>query len=126
MANTTGLGDTIYAAVRKALEDSESGGGGGSSDFSMARVTVTSNEEITPAIFEFFHVCTIGEFQGLTFAAPQPMTQNLYIDVILYKGASLLNVMPGWDYTIVSTSGAIQQMDNIAYMISGDCTITVS
>lgn len=29
MANTTGLGDTIYAAVRKALEDKGGGGGGG-------------------------------------------------------------------------------------------------
>ena len=33
MANTTGLGDTIYAAVRKALEDKNGGSssGGGSS-----------------------------------------------------------------------------------------------
>ena len=32
MANTTGLGDTIYAAVRKAIEDAEGGGGGGGED----------------------------------------------------------------------------------------------
>lgn len=33
MANTTGLGDTIYAAVKKAIEDAggSSGGGGGTS-----------------------------------------------------------------------------------------------
>lgn len=39
MANTTGLGDTIYAAVRKALEDSESGGGGGGTSTQTLTVT---------------------------------------------------------------------------------------
>lgn len=130
MANTTGLGDTIYAAVKKAINDAEGGsGGGGSSDLTTARVTLASSGEISPEIQAFFSACMTGEFQGLSFAAPYSMNQDLYLDlyfdVILYKGASLLKVAEGAPFSIVSTSGAIQQMDVGVYMITGDCTITI-
>lgn len=46
MANTTGLGDTIYAAVRKALEDKGSGGGGGGSVGALVDVPRVKSEQV--------------------------------------------------------------------------------
>lgn len=60
MANTTGLGDTIYAAVKKALEDangSSSGGGGGGGG---ATITVLELVGGDPADQPSFKVETIG------------------------------------------------------------------
>lgn len=44
MANTTGLGDTIYAAVRKAIEDAEGSSGGGGGIDVGALVTIITDD----------------------------------------------------------------------------------
>ena len=100
--------------------------GGGSSDLTTATVTVVPSGETTNAQLSYLGVCTTAELQGQTFAASKPISPDLYCDVILYNGASMLNVKAGANFSIVSTSGAIQQMNAMTYMITGDCTITVS
>lgn len=117
-------GEGIDVAQYATADVSVSGGGGG--DFTTATVTVVPSGETTNAQLSYLGVCTTAELQGQTFAASKPMGPDLYFDVILYNGASMLNVKAGANFSIVSTSGAIQQMNAMTYMITGDCTITVS
>lgn len=130
MANTTGLGDTIYAAVRKALEDKNGGSGGGSSDLSIAQVTFTYTHEETGDTK--FSLPIAREAITVPFAAPTT-SQTAFIDkdfngetvsVILYKGLCT---------TFYDGTGTLSASGNATYndrtnelKITGDCTITVS
>ena len=122
MANTTGLGDTIYAAVKKALEDANgsSGGGGGSSDLTTAHVTITGTRFGVTG--NGFQVCTCIEQEGISSTFPSPMGEGMSIefDAVLYKGGAALMT----EVTVTATSGAIQQLGEGAYLITGDCSIT--
>lgn len=104
-----------------ALAQYVTGGGGGSSDFTTAHVTVTSNVSISGKIF---HVCTLVGLDEMSLSAPSPTGSGttLEFDAILYKGNAVIMA----DAPVATTSGAIQQMSAASYLITGDCTITIA
>lgn len=82
---------------------------GGSSDFSTAEVTLTTDVELYGCFVseDGYSQSAVGGFEG-TFT------------IILYKGKALLNI----DGTVQSTSGNIQyDSDFGSYFVTGDCTI---
>jgi len=97
-------------------------GGGGSSDFTTAKLTVNSEKQ-TSALFPF-----ATSMQGMEFLSPTSMISqgSSEFDVVLYKGTSMF--MLANDVTtaeISSVSGDAEQMGP-AVMISGDCTINIT
>jgi len=94
-------------------------GGGGSSDFSTAQVTVIKEEEslnglILPTISDDTY--EIQPYQSGIYTVP------LYKGSLFIKGAPILGI-------IESVSGDIEELGsgkNNYYRIYGDCTITIS
>ena len=99
------------------------GGGGGSSDFTTAKVTIGSN-----GIGSTVCACAdIPPEYGLPIGGVVQVTSGLTEGVYtipLYKGGAIaeFSVLSG---TLV-TSGNITEMDEGIYLITGDCTITIS
>lgn len=99
-------------------------GGGGSSDFSTAEVTlVIGSLASTPTLIE--GAC-INEDDGVEYIDIRyPVEENTtsVIPAVLYKGEGSVII----DTTAtVNVEGNIQQMSPGAYLITGDCTITIS
>jgi hypothetical protein len=110
---------TAYTSVTVNVE-----GGGGSSDFSTATLTVNDASEAA-----IIHAAII--FQSET--EPTEGTASTFpwwattCPIILYKGVAVIEVtdIPG-GYTI-STSGSIEDLGSgFAFVVTGDCTITIS
>lgn len=98
------------------------GGGGGSSDFSTAILTVNGNFKqsdlfIAPLIDK--------DPNNEDIAFPMIQSGNSTNTVILYKGRSSLLFMGSQSRTI-TVSGNIEDVGSGAYIITGDCTITIS
>ena len=98
---------------------SSGSGGGGSSDFSTAEVTVVCNFDPLmlplPVIFE----------ADLEYPAGLSITLPLFPDtytVPLYKGRLEVSGDSNWT---VNCTGNIEYSDNV-FIITGDCTITIS
>ena len=102
--------DLYDVAVARKLS-SGGGGGGGSSDFSTALLTVTGSSEV-----EFICPVTNGDI------ADTRIYEAGTYEVILYKGSAYFYVYEG---NIASVSGNIEQSGK-RYIITGDCTITIS
>ena len=102
------MADLFDIAVARRLAGGS--GGGGSSDFSTAEVTITGGT--TPNTFPVYDNGTI---------VIRYMTNESATVVI---GADGLNVRPPDGYA--SVSGAIQSLGKAGYLITGDCTITIS
>ena len=88
-------------------------GGGGSSDFSTAEVTVVAND--------FF------EMYGAFLQTDGTYFSNGYMDspltLALYKGKAYIVI----NETVASTSGDITyDSETELYIVTGDCTITIS
>lgn len=97
-------------------------GGGGSSDFSTAEVTVNGN--FTQS--DLFMVPVIEKDpNNEDIAFPQLRSGNSTYTVILYKGRSTLMFMGSQSRTI-TVSGNIETVGTGIYIITGDCTITIS
>ena len=94
------------------------GGGGGSSDFSTAEVTVNANtqqfEFLVPLINEKFGY--LGAYDNINPSESETLT------VCLYKGKALTQFLTDG---VVSVSGNAQ-LNNNQILITGDCTITIS
>ena len=93
-------------------------GGGGSSDFSTAEVTVNANtqqfEFLVPLINEKFGY--LGAYDNINPSESETLT------VCLYKGKALTQFLTDG---VVSVSGNAQ-LNNDQILITGDCTITIS
>ena len=87
------------------------GGGGGESDFSIATLTFTNGEGgvIGSVIAEVDNRSSYNAFDNT-------------IKIILYKGQALIEI----DGTIESTSGNIEDLGRDGWLVTGDCTVTVS
>lgn len=122
MANTTGLGDTIYAAVRKAIEDAEGGGSGGG-DFSTAKVTLQAAEGFGGAL-ELECACMAPEgLPEATLMHVHSEDASYEFTAVLYKGKCL--AYPTSAAVAVTTTGdATYDSDFELYIITGDCTLT--
>lgn len=92
-------------------------GGGGSSDFSTAEVTVNANKQ-----FEFYVPLINDEFGYLGAYDNINPDESETLTVGLYKGKAVTRF-----YTdgVVSVSGNAQLNDD-QILITGDCTITIS
>lgn len=117
-------GDTITAARLNALEQGVAAGGGGSSDFSTATVTSINN---TAEYIRCIIPCTIDypeegyySSNGEAFFEVGTMTTT----AILYKG--VCNIYLPTAGRPVAISGDIEDDGDNYYIITGDCTITIS
>ena len=115
------------------VEQPASGGGGGSSDVSLATVTVLVTDE------ETYNTCSIAGAIGVydesddpayfivTEWFPNNYSQPESIDVIMYHGSGILQISDA-NHAQVSGSGTLTQTGPTEYscMITGDCSITLS
>ena len=92
-------------------------GGGGSSDFSTAKVTVVSTNG---RIISAGHIVTEDDDDYLMYG----ITEAGEYDVITYKGSALLTASIEAGETI-TVSGNAETSGSEIY-ITGDCTITIS
>lgn len=99
-------------------------GGGGSSDFSTATVTVVNNGA-TPSTLYMPYIVT-GEGEDIRATTELFLMDNdtTQVSVILYKGTGDL-IFPDGDSGVVIT-GSAEKIDDSYYFITGDCTITIS
>ena len=104
-----------------------SGGDSGSSDFSTAEVTIVlTSEELEISVFapivsddEVF----AGSLPSVTLYGDDPKPDPEL--VALYKGQAVL--LLGGDARTVTTTGNITEiLANTQYLITGDCTLTIS
>ena len=104
--------DLYDIAVARKL--SSGGGGGGSSDFSTAEVTISGQTSAN------LPVCI--EAGGMKFltAMTNPYSSGKYT-VALWKGQCMCSIPD-----VASTSGSIENLTEDVYLITGDCTITIS
>ena len=119
MANTTGLGDTIYAAVKKAINDAEGSGGsgGGGGDFTTAELTYENGSAVP------ITCAALSNNPEEPAILPMIYGQSGVATVPLYKGHAYF--MSGTGGT-VTVSGSITAIYEGIYDISGDCSISIS
>ena len=111
-----------YNVTDYAVADVNVSGGGGSSDFSTAEVTITNNTNINPLIT----IPSTNEYEGMKYCAGgfyPPMDNTPYtINAIIYGERTYIDLSPFSSYDII-TSGDIVHEDD-SYYITGDCSIT--
>lgn len=114
------MADLFDVVVARKL--SGGSGGGGSSDFSTATLTV--NGDFTQSDL-FIAPVVEKDPNNEDIAFPMIQSGNSTCTVILYKGRSTLMFMGSQSRTI-AVSGNIETVDMGVYIITGDCTITLS
>lgn len=112
--------DLFDVVVAKKL----SGGSGGSSDFSTAQVTVTGEMSLPPKALHPT-VATLSEDGDASMGIADWIIGETF-NVILYKGKAWL-IDDSGNLTIPSGETNITyDSSEEAYLITGDCTITIS
>lgn len=112
--------DLYDIAIARKLSGGGGGGGGGDSDFSTAQVTFNG----VPAV-NLYLANVSGQ---MPVDAAVPMVQLVEptvnaITAVLYKGAAIMMTLGAMTAEL---SGNIQHMGGTIYLITGDCTITIS
>ena len=112
---------TAYSPVVVNVE-----GGGGSSDFSTAEVTIqitTENPDVyiaIPAIATSPTDMILNQqYNTLNSSTAQILTVPLYKGTLAVTGNSASEIS-------VNVSGSVQQVGALDFLITGDCTITIS
>ena len=112
---------TAYSPVVVNVE-----GGGGSSDFSTAEVTIqitTENPDVyiaIPAIATSPTDMILNQqYNTLNSSTAQILTVPLYKGTLAVTGNSAGEIS-------VNVSGSVQQVGALDFLITGDCTITIS
>lgn len=116
---------TTYEPRISALE--AGGGGGEDSDFSTAQVTligknVSHGDVYLPITQDGGDGMPDTAFFRVNFEGNQQHTYN----AIMYKGATVGLIANAARYSIESIIGNAQDMGNGYFLITGDCTITIS
>lgn len=103
-------------------------GGGGSSDFSTAQVTIVNNYSSEFIIEMAVAMSEEGMDASLGTLTAGRIDTGMVANVILYKGSAgaIIDSFPLDAPPTIVTSGNIQNMEDNAYLITGDCTITIS
>lgn len=109
--------DLFDIAVARKLSGGGGGGGGGSSDFSTAQVTVVGGTVncCLPYLMNDFGL------EGL-FVITQGYSEGSHT-IALWHGACITEITTGGN---LSVSGNIEDFGGGMYLITGDCTITIS
>lgn len=126
--------ESIDGVITGIKVNGEDFGGGGSSDFSTAKMTVINNKTGTTVDDVQCHSCPVVlvKYNELNGGFSVEANSQSVIDVILYKGHAHIyemvthvpNDIPVDLDTEVSLSGGAVLDDGID--ITGDCTITIS
>ena len=110
------MADLFDVVVARKL--SGGGGGGGSSDFSTAEVT------LNPALGKPIEIAVpYINWNNLLMSINEPIQENDTITVPLYHN-SVIAILTS--IGSISISGDIEDVGEGAYIITGDCTITIS
>ena len=117
------------AAVARFADDNVAhfpNGGGGDSDFSTCKLTLTaSNSAYSPICA---HSTSSNGLEASSGIMNQPGGEAVDFDVILYKGNAILLLIPGMGPTIdsITLTGDITEITaEQAYLITGDCTMRI-
>lgn len=118
--------DGVIGSVK--VNGQEYGGGGGSSDFSTAEVTIVNNYSSEFIIEIAVAMSEEGMNASLGTLTAERIDTGMVANVILYKGSAgaIITGFPLDAPPTITTSGNIQNMEDTAYLITGDCTITIS
>lgn len=108
--------------LANAMMGEGGGGGGGDSDFSTAQVTFVNNtggyiNVSAPIILDEEEISAL--LPTYSFSSSSDTTQ-----IGLYKGNALLLI--SGQYVITYTGDITEVVANVQYLITGDCTITIS
>lgn len=124
--------DLYDIAVARKLSGGSGGGGGGSSDFSTAEITVTGPTEenylnVLGAMAVDYHDEEYPEDDDSYTASSENVTSNSVLQIVMYKGKAYVALVPYSEQTVITVSGNIEAtvIEN-RYIITGDCTITIS
>ena len=122
--NTWSDGDILSAEKMNALKQAVASGGGGSSDFSTATVTVIndSSDGVTMSGAFFDEGAVYGTVYGEELSAPGTQEMSL----IVYKNASSELYFDLGTTTITTITGDATQRGSAYVDVTGDCTITIS
>ena len=103
-------------------------GGGGSSDFSTAEVTIVNTYSSDFMIQMAITKSEDGMDATLGMLTSWQIDSGMIANVILYKGSAgaMIDGFPLNAPPTIATSGNIQNMEGHSYLITGDCTITLS
>ena len=115
---------SVDGVIESVKINGEEAGGGGSSDFSTARVTVVNNYTKSVDIYvaladsEYLHSDTLTNLEP---------NRTATITAILYKGAAFATITP----TVITDAFSVEtegdaDADGGDVSITGDCTITIS
>lgn len=120
---------TDIDVAQYALADVNVEGGGGSSDFSTAQVTVVNNSQSDAFNFVMCVTMTnegVSATTGLVLGTPVGETE--VFNVVLYKGNAHIQFEASDEEpsVVITTSGNISDLGGDNYMVTGDCTITIS
>ena len=107
---------SVDGVIESVKINGEEAGGGGSSDFSTATVTVVGNIN---ACIPYTTTIEMGDPFDALVAVEQIVTNGSQIP--LYKGKLVIEIKHE-----VTVSGNIESLGNGMYLITGDCTITRS
>ena len=99
-------------------------GGGGSSDFSTAEVSISAALPGVQCSVVSPHIITT-PFDMLV-ADPKNYSNGDIVTVALYKGKASISASVAGGVGSITVSGDIESMGGGYYLVSGDCTITIS
>lgn len=124
----TGLRTLDGSAIEDFLSiagyEDPQGGGGGSSDFSTASVTVVNNTEGTVMLYIPFYFD--GEDSGTNAEFGVNGGETSVASAIMYKGTSFASLYTDDTVTASGDIEAHSEGENYYFMITGDGTITIS
>ena len=106
---------TVYQVLEKITEVAE--GGGGSSDFSTAEVTINNERTYN------YNLPYLTEYGGIEYIQTYNSTSGTF-NVVLYKGNAVLSFVD--EVSLVYTGNVTELAAGFVYLITGDATITVT
>ena len=117
MANLPGSIKNLNTLLGEQLLDGGGSGGGGSSDFSTATMTVVGDPNVADLYFPY-----VSDFDGIDTIRTK-VSDDAPFTIVMYKGsATLIDT----NNQITSAEGDIESKGRGYYLITGDCTITIS
>lgn len=123
-------GQVIFRTTEQgtySLKIEEPQSGGGSSDFSTAKVTIVNNSQSDAFDFIMTIIMTNGGISATTGTVlGTPVGETEVFNVVLYKGNAHIQFEVKESHVVISTSGNISDIGGDNYMVTGDGTITIS